>query len=127
MSDSVSPSLPLQLDEVDGYKMNKNIVDAIKQNVKMLLLTIPGERVMDPEFGVGLKTFLFEFNDPSTYSSIRARIVQQVSKYLPFIEIEELDIDKPNDLTPDSENSVKVIFTYRIIPTDDIDSIVMDF
>ncbi len=127
MSDSISPSLPLQLDESDGYRMNKTLVDAVRQNVKMLLLTIPGERVMDPDFGVGLKTFLFEFNDPSTYSSIRARIVQQVSKYLPFIEIDDLDIERQNDLTPDSENSIKVIFSYRIIPTDDIDSVVMDF
>ena len=29
----------------------------IKQNLKMLILTNPGERVMDPEFGVGIKQF----------------------------------------------------------------------
>ena len=53
---SISPSLPLSLDEQDGYKMNKELVKAIQQNIKMLLLTVPGERVMDPDFGVGLKT-----------------------------------------------------------------------
>ena len=124
---SISPSLPLSLDEQDGYKMNKTLVKAIHQNVKMLLLTIPGERVMDPEFGVGLSTFLFEFNNPGTYAAIRSRINEQISKYLPFVEIDELEIFTPDELNPDSENSVQIIFTYRIAPTDELDSIVLDF
>lgn len=124
---SISPSLPLSLDEQDGYRMNKTLVKAIQQNVKMLLLTVPGERVMDPEFGVGLKTYLFEFNNPGTYAAIRAKINEQVSNYLPFIEIDELEIFTPDELTPDSENSVQIIFSYRIIPTDELDSIVFDF
>tara|TARA_B100000941_G_C28379656_1_gene486618 strand:- start:307 stop:687 length:381 start_codon:yes stop_codon:yes gene_type:complete len=124
---SISPSLPLSLDEQDGYKMNKTLVKAIHQNIKMLLLTVPGERIMDPDFGVGLKTYLFEFNDPGTYSAIRSRINEQINKYLPFVEIDDLDIFKPDELTPDSENSVQIIFSYRIMPTDELDSIVFDF
>lgn len=124
---SISPSLPLSLDEQDGYKMNKELVKAIQQNIKMLLLTVPGERVMDPDFGVGLKTFLFEFNDAGTYSAIRSRINEQISKYMPFVEIDELEIFTPDERTPDSENSVQIIFSYRIIPTDELDSIQFDF
>lgn len=124
---SISPSLPLSLDEQDGYKMNKELVKAIQQNIKMLLLTVPGERVMDPDFGVGLKTFLFEFNDAGTYSAIRSRINEQISKYMPFVEIDELEIFTPDERTPDSENSVQIIFSYRIIPTDELDSIQIDF
>ena len=124
---SISPSLPLSLDEQDGYKMNKELIKAIQQNIKMLLLTVPGERVMDPDFGVGLKTFLFEFNDVGTYSAIRSRINEQISKYMPFVEIDELEIFTPDERTPDSENSVQIIFSYRIIPTDELDSIQFDF
>ena len=124
---SISPSLPLSLDEQDGYKMNKTLVKAIHQNIKMLLLTIPGERVMDPEFGVGLSTFLFEFNNPGTYAAIRSRINEQIDRYLPFVEIDELEIFTPDELNPDSENSVQIIFTYKIVPTDELDSIVLDF
>jgi phage baseplate assembly protein W len=124
---SISPRLPLNIDEQDGYTMNKTIIEAIKQNVKMLLLTIPGERVMDTDFGVGLKTYLFEFNDGSTYASIRARINQQIQKYMPFIQIVELEIFTPDERTPDSENSVQVIFSYRVRPTDELDSVVFNF
>ena len=56
----LSPKLPLRRDFEDGYSMNKNYREMVKQNVKMLLLTAPGERIMDPEFGIGLQTFLFE-------------------------------------------------------------------
>jgi phage baseplate assembly protein W len=119
--------MPLNIDEQDGYTMNKTIIEAIKQNVKMLLLTIPGERVMDTDFGVGLKTYLFEFNDGSTYASIRARINQQIQKYMPFIQIVELEIFTPDERTPDSENSVQVIFSYRVRPTDELDSVVFNF
>ena len=127
MSSKISPKLPLSLDENGGFVANKELVEAVKQNVKMLLLTIPGERIMDPEFGVGLKAYLFEMNSPSTYSSIRSKINEQIDRYMPFIQIDDLDIFQPDELTPGSENSVQVIFSYRIGPIDDIDSLVLNF
>ena len=49
----------LNKDSEDGFQLVKSLKQNIKQNLKMLLLTIPGERVMEPNFGVGLKTYLF--------------------------------------------------------------------
>ena len=46
---------------------------------------------------------------------------------MPFVEIDELEIFTPDERTPDSENSVQIIFSYRIIPTDELDSIQFDF
>ena len=52
----ISPKLPLLVDKQDGpYGLNKRLNQSIKQNFKNLILTSPGERVMIPEFGVGLK------------------------------------------------------------------------
>lgn len=82
-----APVLPLALDKVDGYKMNKNIKDVIKQNFKMLLLTGPGERIMIPEFGVGIKRFLFEPLVPTQFAKIKSRIESQVDTYMPFLSI----------------------------------------
>ena len=56
----ISPKLPLTRDKQDGYALNKTELDSIKQNVKMVVLTSPGERVMDPSFGVGIRKYLFE-------------------------------------------------------------------
>ena len=56
----ISPKLPLTRDRQDGFALNKTVLDSIKQNVKMVVLTSPGERVMDPAFGVGVRRYLFE-------------------------------------------------------------------
>ena len=59
--------LPLLVDDVYSfYGLNKTVKDNVKQNLKMLLFTAPGERVMLPDYGVGLKNYLFE-NDPEIY------------------------------------------------------------
>ena len=48
------PSLPITRSDEDGFKLTKEIKEQIKQNFKMLLLTIPGERTWDINFGVYL-------------------------------------------------------------------------
>ena len=55
----IAPKLPLQLDEVDGYRLTKTIKETVQQNLKMIVLTSPGERIMNPDFGVGLRNYLF--------------------------------------------------------------------
>ena len=59
----------------------------------MLLLTNPGERVMDPEFGVGINSYLFENFEQSTYNRIERRIFDQASIYLPIVAIDELEFN----------------------------------
>jgi phage baseplate assembly protein W len=86
----ISVKIPLQEDFSDGkYSLNKTIEDSIKQNLKNLLLTAPGERIGDPDFGVGLRNFLFNIKDESVSFQISSRIHQQLSKYMPFVEIKD--------------------------------------
>lgn len=73
--------------------------DAIKQNLKMLLLCIPGEYPMDIKFGAGLPQFLFNLQTQPNESQLRSRITQQISAYMPYIQIHNLafsygDIDR---------------------------------
>tara|TARA_Y100000310_G_C20409665_1_gene681315 strand:+ start:72 stop:461 length:390 start_codon:yes stop_codon:yes gene_type:complete len=86
----VSPKLPLHRSSIDGYGMNKSFHEVARQNFKMLILTSPGERVMEPEFGVGIRNFLFENMQDSTYMSIQNRIFDQVQKYMPFIIVRDI-------------------------------------
>tara|TARA_Y100000034_G_C6875905_1_gene400562 strand:- start:712 stop:1095 length:384 start_codon:yes stop_codon:yes gene_type:complete len=83
-----SPKLPLALDPVDGpFRLTKSLKEVVQQNLKMLILTSPGERVMVPSFGVGLYNYLFELNTQHTQMEIRRRINQQVAIYMPFVQI----------------------------------------
>ena len=96
--------LPLTYDSADGFTMLKTIQRAVKQNFKMLLLTHPGERLMEPLFGIGLKKFLFDQNHESTYERIKLKINSQVSKYMPYLDI--LNIQFRRGTEPTDDNSV---------------------
>lgn len=123
MSEGLSPKLPLTLDASDGYGLNKTYKEMVKQNMKMIILTAPGERIMDPLFGVGLRNYLFEQNEPSVYGEIEARIRAQVNKYLGFVEILGIDFS-PEDINPAVVKNVLYIkLTYRIMPLDSIDGL----
>ena len=90
---SIAVGLPLAIDDINGFRMIKSIKVLAKQNLKMLLLTNPGERVMDPEFGVGMNKYLFEYFTTSTYADIDAKIREQVAIYMPGIKIARIAFD----------------------------------
>jgi len=88
MANGISVITPLIYDKQDGpYKLNKTIQDAVKQNFKNLVLTIKGERIMDPDFGVGIYSYLFENYNLGTINELKQETYSQVRKYLPFINI----------------------------------------
>lgn len=91
---SFSVALPLRRSSVDGFVMNKKFTTLVRQNFKMLILTTPGERIMDPEFGVGLKTYLFQNFHEGTLAEIDANIRSQAAKYLPVVSIIGISFDQ---------------------------------
>ncbi len=105
---SLSVKLPITRDTADGFKMIKDFQTLVRQNFKMLILTAPGERVMEPEFGVGLRNFLFENFNNSVYIDIDAEIRKQASIFLPVIEIFEINFDNSN---PDANVlGIKIVY-----------------
>lgn len=86
----LAPILPLQEGSGEQYSMIRDYHELAKQNFKMLLLTSPGERVMDTNFGVGLKKYLFELEDESVRRRIARDIESQVSEYMPYIRVNSI-------------------------------------
>jgi len=116
MAQGLSPAIPFVTDDRDGVKLNKEYIDLVNQNLTMLLLTAPGERVMDPHFGVGMRKFIFEVDHPATYSNISAKIHKQVKKYLPYIEIEGITYDSHgtgNNEVAANTVMIKLIFNIK--------------
>jgi len=94
--------LPLRRDPEDGYTLIKGHHEAIRQNMKNLILTNPGERIMMPHFGVGLKQYLFEMNDAATYGSISSNIRKQIKRHMPFVTIHEIRVANSTHVWSDS-------------------------
>ena len=116
MSDGLSPKLPLTKDPKDGYALNKTYTEMVKQNVKMLVLTAPGERIMDPFFGVGLRNYLFSNKVQNTNHQIEAKIRQQMTAYMPFVEIVDIQFSRSDVSSKD--NNLHVYMSFRIAPLD---------
>ena len=122
----LTPQLPLSRNSLTGYKLIGNYVSLVKQNLKNLLLTVPGERMMMPDFGVGLKRFLFESDSPLVYDSVASRIREQISKYLSYIEITDI-VFNSHSIDPNvKENILYVRVEYKIIPLELSDTIVVN-
>jgi phage baseplate assembly protein W len=113
----ISARLPLQYDSVDGpYGLTKTYEEVVKQNFKMLLLTNPGEKIMDQNYGVGIYNLLFEQVGQNSFAGIRARIEQQASFYMPFIRIIDISFESAQDSMDILENEVNIKIKYEILP-----------
>lgn len=92
MAYGFSPVIPLQKNDEDGfYVLTKTLAQNVKQNIKNLMLTTPGERVMISDFGVGLRNFLFQNNSAELQSRINTRIREQVELFMPFVVINNIE------------------------------------
>ena len=106
----IGPRLPLDYDKVNGpYGLIVDPTEEIKQNFKNLVLTNPGERIMNSDFGVGLSRFLFENFTMETSSEISERTSVQVARYLPTVKLISV-----NSSFDDAKNQLNVRITYHI-------------
>ena len=108
----IGPELPLSRDRKYGtYSLISSYHEEVKQNFKNLLLTSPGERVMNPDFGGGMRQFLFEPRE-HVIPQIRQRVENQVKKYMPFIEVKRIAFDT-NRLTESGLDSISLSVTIE--------------
>ena len=118
-----SPKLPLTRDSVDGFRLTKNLKEMVQQNFKNLVLTAPGERVMDSNFGVGLRNYLFEQISETLFTKISARIRTQVKRYLSFVTVEFITFDSMDTNPELGPNEIQVTIRYNILPLDAEDTL----
>ena len=117
MSSGIAAELPLVVSNTFGaYNLITDFQSLAKQNLKMLILTNPGERMMDTNFGIGLRRFLFEQNEPGTYTKIDEKIRQQVGSYLPYIQINQIEFVVPENNPDLFPHSIDITIKFKIVP-----------
>jgi len=114
----LSPALPLTITAEDGpYRLNKTILALTRQNLKTLILTCPGERIMDPDFGVGIRNFLFSQNTQFVRDEIGSKIVEQADIYMDYIEINNILFGDGDPTVPQFEtNLLTISIKFTILP-----------
>lgn len=68
-------------------------VDDIEQSLHILLSTVPGERVMQPSYGCGIKRMVFETVNDSSITEIKDIISKAILFFEVRITLHEIDID----------------------------------
>ena len=116
---SVGLQMPLgrQPGTTDGYfTSTKTTMDAVKEDIKMLLTTQRGERLFQPFLGMDIRRFLFEQITDNTVIEIENDIVDTFQIWLPFVELREIDITLPEK----GKNQINIFikFNIRNTPTD---------
>lgn len=91
----------------DDFINIKEDLDLIKENVRRVLLTEPGERVNNPLFGSPLKRYIFEA-EPIVRSDIELEIIDSLNRWVPNITVESFSIDDNYE-----ENKMKVSMTLK--------------
>jgi phage baseplate assembly protein W len=97
MTKGFNVSEPLSTSAIDGaFSMLVDPKEAIKQNLRFLILTAPGERIRIPDFGVGIRNYLFENYTPQLEAQIINKIQEQARIYMPYIAITDIIFNTEN-------------------------------
>lgn len=103
----------------DGRLAYSEGAENVRQNIRVILLTEPRERIMQPEFGGGLRRFLFQPNTAGTHRIIEETIRTALGRWEPRISLEGLDV-RPD---PEEERRAVATIRYRLIATGDTETI----
>jgi hypothetical protein len=95
----------------------------IRQAIIIILMTDRGERVMRPDFGAGLNTFVFEPISQTTMQLIRQRVEESLIDWEPRIIVEEVKVTA--DRNEDGKLLIEV--TYRVRATNTLHNLVYPF
>ena len=111
---------PLDHSPEGFFYKTKTVLEQSKANLQNLLLTTPGERIMQPEFGSQLKFIVFEQGE-NIPDRIEEAIRSAVDKHLAYINIENVFT-----IQQDNQLNVSIEFSVPLNP-DDIEVLNFDF
>ena len=95
-------------DGVEGYfASTSTTIEAVKNNIRNLLQTYEGERLYQPNLGIGLRKFTFEQLTEESIYSIQNTILDKLKVWLPFVEIRDIKIKQ-------EDNTLRLSIVFNI-------------
>lgn len=84
-------------------------VQAIKNSINNIFKFIPGQEILDPQFGNTLYHYLYKPIIPEMVMSIKSEVIALLNKYQPRINIDNIKIE-----TSAEQFLIKIILYYSI-------------
>lgn len=85
----------------------------VRESIRLILLTEPGERLMREGFGCGLRRYLFEPNTVATRQLIHDRILETIGRWEPRVRVQTVTVEAD----PDNPRLVAITILFRLIAT----------
>ena len=86
---------------------------AIARSIRNIILTTPGEKFFNEDFGSNVSKLLFDNLDPLTALEIKEQITFSIVNYEPRADLLQVDV------TPDyDDGEFDVVITYKIVGVD---------
>lgn len=105
--------LPINLGTQGYFATNSTSISQISNNIQNLLLTRPGERRFNNEFGSSLYNLLFEMIDFDITKEIMVDTIQRdVNKFLSNTQIVDVELTQ-EQTTNNNINSIFISVTFR--------------
>jgi phage baseplate assembly protein W len=102
------PLLPLP--DAGGELRYPTYEESVRQSIKVILMTRPGEQLMRPHFGAGLERFVHEQNTLATRRRIRDLVTAALVRWEPRIVLDRVDVTEH----PEGPTYVRVVINYRL-------------
>ncbi len=83
---------------------------SVRESIRIILQTAPGERLRRPGFGVGLERFLDQPNTLVTRNRIREAIVEGLTRWEPRLRLEEVEVAEVEG----RPGTVRIEIRYRL-------------
>ena len=94
------------------FAVNYTTLTQAKDNLKNLILTRKGERIMNPTFGCDIYNVLFEQLDGQLIENkIESTILDAVSNWLPYLNIDEIIFDYDDNDIDNNRINLEVKFS----------------
>ena len=117
----VNLKFPLRSYRKGFFEMNNTTIDAVNEDIKILLLTKKGERVVNPNIGTNIPILLGELFEPIKKEEMEARIGAEIRSaldtWMPYVTMDEIEIftsDNPPRGTNVNENDILVRMIYTL-------------
>jgi phage baseplate assembly protein W len=109
--------------EPDGQVAEAVYEQDVREAIRIILETAPGERVMRPDFGSGLRTLVFEPVNVTTVARVQASVRDALVNWEPRVDV--LDVT----VTPrgDPPSTLLIELSYRVRATNSLQNLVYPF
>ena len=118
---SINMKWPLGNFKQGFFQGNRDTISAIREDIKVLLMTTKGERLMHRNMGTSLPRLdgqLFEpIRNVEVTEKIRMEIESQIEIYLPFISLQNVNIFTSEDDDKLKINQIRVSMSYLVKDT----------